>query len=83
MKVVESVQIVCKLQVSLVHPAFDNLCCLLLHGGGGLGGGGWCARTGHPYRGKRSILDPDLLTCIGTEFSFSLMNPSALRIIAI
>ena len=37
MKVVDCVQIVCKLQVSILHPAFDILCSLLLHGVGGLG----------------------------------------------
>ena len=34
MKVVECVQILCKLQVSILHPAFDTLCCLLLNGVG-------------------------------------------------
>ena len=34
MKVVECVQIVCKLHVSILHLAFDTLCCLLLHGVG-------------------------------------------------
>ena len=34
LKVVECVQIVCKMQVSILHPAFDTLCCLLLHGVG-------------------------------------------------
>ena len=34
MKVVECVQIVCKLHVSIFHPAFDTLCCFLLHGVG-------------------------------------------------
>ena len=32
MEVVECVQIVCKMQVSILHPAFETLCCLLLHG---------------------------------------------------
>ena len=31
MKVVECVQVVCKMQVSILHPAFNALCCLLLH----------------------------------------------------
>ena len=31
MKVVECIQIVCKLQLSILRPAFDTLCCLLLH----------------------------------------------------
>ena len=31
MKVSERIQIVFKMQVSIVHPAFDPLCCLLLH----------------------------------------------------
>ena len=31
MKVFECVQIVRKMQVSNLHPAFDTLCCLLLH----------------------------------------------------
>ena len=31
MKVVESVQIVCKMQVSILHPTFDTLCCLPPH----------------------------------------------------
>ena len=34
MKVFDSVQIVFKMQVSILHPAFDTLCCLLLHGAG-------------------------------------------------
>ena len=34
MKVVECIQIVRKLQVSILHPAFDTLCYLLLHGVG-------------------------------------------------
>ena len=33
-KVIEYVQIVCKTQESILHPAFDTLCCLLLHGVG-------------------------------------------------
>ena len=32
MKVVECIQIVCKLQVSVLHPVFDSLRCFLLHG---------------------------------------------------
>ena len=31
MGVVECVQIMCKLQVSNLHPASDTLCCVLLH----------------------------------------------------
>ena len=31
MKVSERIQIVFKMQVSILHPAFDTLCCLLLH----------------------------------------------------
>ena len=34
MKVFEHVQIVFKMQVSILHPAFDTLCCLPLHGVG-------------------------------------------------
>ena len=34
MEVVECIQIVGKLQASILHPAFDTLCCLLLHGVG-------------------------------------------------
>ena len=34
MKVSERIQIVFKMQVSILHPAFDTLCCLLLHGVG-------------------------------------------------
>ena len=34
MKVSEHIQIVFKIQVSILHPAFDTLCCLLLHGVG-------------------------------------------------
>ena len=34
MKVFERVQIVFKMQGSILHPAFDTLCCLLLHGVG-------------------------------------------------
>ena len=34
MKVFERVQIVCKMQLSILHPAFDTFCCLLLHGVG-------------------------------------------------
>ena len=34
MKVVECVQIVCKMKVSILHTALDTLCCLLLHGVG-------------------------------------------------
>ena len=30
MKVSERIQIVLKMQVSILHPAFDTLCCLLL-----------------------------------------------------
>ena len=32
MKIVECVQIMCKMQVDILHPAFNTLCCLLLHG---------------------------------------------------
>ena len=32
MKVGECDQLVCKLQVSILHPVFDTLCCLLPHG---------------------------------------------------
>ena len=31
MKVLERIQTVLKMQVSILHPAFDTLCCLLLH----------------------------------------------------
>ena len=34
MEVVECVQIVYKLQVSILHTTFDTVCCLLLHGVG-------------------------------------------------
>ena len=34
MKVSERIQIVFKMQVSILHPAFVILCCLLLHGAG-------------------------------------------------
>ena len=34
MKAFERVHIVFKMQVSILHPAFDTLCCLLLHGVG-------------------------------------------------
>ena len=34
MKVSEPVQIVFKIQMSILHPAFNTLCCLLLHGVG-------------------------------------------------
>ena len=37
MKVVECVQIVCKLQVSILHSTFGTHCCLPLHGVGVLG----------------------------------------------
>ena len=34
MKVSERIQIMFKMQVSILHPAFDTICCLLLHGVG-------------------------------------------------
>ena len=34
MKVSERIQIVFEMKVSILHPAFDTLCCLLLHGVG-------------------------------------------------
>ena len=34
MNVIECVQIVCKMQASILHTVFDTLCCLLLHGVG-------------------------------------------------
>ena len=37
MEVSERIQIVFKMQVSILHPAFDTLCCLLLHWIGVLG----------------------------------------------
>ena len=36
MNVFACVQIVFKMQVSIIHPTFDTLCCLLLHSVGGL-----------------------------------------------
>ena len=34
MKVSERIQVVFKMQVSILHPAFDTLCCFRLHGVG-------------------------------------------------
>ena len=57
MKVAECVQIVGKLQVSILHPACDTLCCLLLHGVGVLE-----HVVAHLCRGKHSILGADQQT---------------------
>ena len=69
MKVVKCAQIVFKMQGSILHPAFDTLCCLLPHGVGVLG-----HVVAHLTGAEESV---------STEFSSSLKNPIALRFITL
>ena len=78
MKVIKCVQIVCKLQVSILHPAFDTHCCLLLHGVGVLE-----QIVAHLTSTEESIAFWTQTNKLLHRHRIQLKNPSALRFIAL
>ena len=80
MKVVDCIQIVCKLQVSILHAAFNTLCCLLLHGVGVLE-----QVVAHLTRVEESVSFWTQTNKLlhRHRIQFALSNPSALRFIAL